>query len=139
MFEVDEAAGGADDDLRAGLELLDLALVRLAAVDRDDAWSGGCEVSMSMSSDTCTHSSRVGTTTSALTPGSGSRPRRWTTGRPKPKVLPVPVLAWPMMSWPGEAEGDGLLLDGEGIDDALRGEGVDDVLVDAEVGEGRHD
>ena len=48
-------------------------------------------------------------------------------GRPKPKVLPVPVLAWPMMSWPERAEGDGLLLDGEGVDDALRGEGVDDV------------
>ena len=27
----------------------------------------------------------------------------------------------------GEAEGDGLLLDGEGVDDALRGECVDDV------------
>ena len=58
---------------------------------------------------------------------------------PKPKVLPVPVLAWPMMSWPGKPEGDGLLLDGERVDDALCGEGVDDVLVDAEFGEGRHD
>ncbi|OUD81091.1 hypothetical protein BC477_18775 [Clavibacter michiganensis subsp. michiganensis] len=26
-------------------------------------------------------------------------------GRPKPKVLPVPVLAWPMMSWPESARG----------------------------------
>ena len=41
VVQVDEAAGGADDDLRAGLELLDLALVRLAAVDRDDARASG--------------------------------------------------------------------------------------------------
>ena len=41
VVEVDEAAGGADDDLRAGLELLDLALVRLAAVDGDDARASG--------------------------------------------------------------------------------------------------
>ena len=39
----------------------------------------------------------------------------------------------------GKAEGDGLLLDGERVDDALCGEGLDDVLVDAEFGEGRHD
>ena len=39
----------------------------------------------------------------------------------------------------GEAEGDGLLLDGERVDDALGGESLDDVLVDAEFGEGRHD
>src|SRR3546814_1593151 len=39
----------------------------------------------------------------------------------------------------GEAERDGLLLNGEGIDDALRRESVDDVLVHAELGEGRHD
>ena len=111
--EVEQAAGGADDDLRAGLELLDLALVGLAAVDGDDL-GGAVGAASSRSSATCTHSSRVGTTMSALTPGSGSVPRPGCTGRPKPKVLPVPVLAWPMMSWPGEAEGDGLLLDGEG-------------------------
>ena len=34
--EVEQSAGGADDDLRAGLELLDLAFVGLAAVDGDD-------------------------------------------------------------------------------------------------------
>ena len=60
---------------------------------------------MSMSSYTCTHSSRVGTTMSALTPCAGSSPSRWTTGMPKPKVLPVPVLACPMMSWPGRPRG----------------------------------
>ena len=38
-----------------------------------------------------------------------------------------------MMSWPAEAEGDGLLLDGEGFDDALGGECVDHVVVDGEI------
>ena len=41
VVEVDESAGRADDDLGAGLQLLDLTLVGLAAVDRDDAWSTG--------------------------------------------------------------------------------------------------
>ena len=36
----------------------------------------------------------------------------------------------------GEAEGDGLLLNGEGVDDALGGECVDDVLIDSEISEG---
>ena len=63
------------------------------------------EVAISRSSATWTHSSRVGTTTSTFTPGAGSRPMRWMIGRPKPKVLPVPVLAWPMMSWPLSARG----------------------------------
>src|SRR5665647_767003 len=44
----------------------------------------------SRSSETCTHNSRVGTATSACTPGAGSSPTRWISGRPKPKVLPVP-------------------------------------------------
>ena len=35
----------------------------------------------------------------------------------------------------GEAERDGLGLDGEGLEDALRSEGVDHVLVDVEIGE----
>ena len=34
--EVEQAPGSADDDLRARLELLDLALVGLATVDRHD-------------------------------------------------------------------------------------------------------
>ena len=34
--EVEETTGGSDDDLRAGLELLDLSLVGLATVDRGD-------------------------------------------------------------------------------------------------------
>ncbi len=52
---------------------------------------------------TCTHSSRVGTMTRTCTPVSVARLRRWSIGRPKPSVLPVPVRAWPMMSAPWSA------------------------------------
>ena len=63
---------------------------------------------------TCTASSRVGTTIRACgAPGflscaqpSSSRPTaRCSAGMPKPRVLPVPVLAWPMMSCPDRAMG----------------------------------
>src|SRR4051812_4772352 len=57
---------------------------------------------------TCTHSSRVGTTTSAC--GTPSAPSagatiRCSIGTPKPRVLPVPVRACPMRSWPASARG----------------------------------
>jgi hypothetical protein len=92
VVEVDEAARGADDDLRAGLQLVDLALVRLAAVDRDDARRAvlGEHVHVLVDLDgqlAGRHDDE------RLHAGAGSRPRRWTTGMPKPKVLPVPVLA----------------------------------------------
>ena len=38
----------------------------------------------------------------------------------------------------GKAEGDGLLLDGERVDDALRGQRVEDVLIDTEISERSH-
>ena len=51
------------------------------------------------------HSSRVGTTTSACgVPSPGDR-IRWSSGMPKPSVLPVPVRAWPMTSSPARASG----------------------------------
>ncbi len=53
---------------------------------------------------TWTHSSRVGTTTSAR----GSVPPkeiRCSSGMPKPRVLPVPVRAWPIRSLPASAIG----------------------------------
>ncbi len=63
---------------------------------------------------TWTASSRVGTITRACgAPGTGSLSKpassgpttRCSAGMPKPRVLPVPVLAWPMMSWPLRATG----------------------------------
>jgi hypothetical protein len=92
VAQVDEAARGADDDLRTGLELVDLALVGLAAVDRDDARRAvrGEHVHVLVDLDgelAGRHDDE------RLDARRGSRPRRWTTGMPKPKVLPVPVLA----------------------------------------------
>src|SRR5918997_305859 len=60
------------------------------------------------SRETCTHSSRVGTTTSAWgtpSPPSAGGTTRWSSGTPKPRVLPVPVRAWPMRSLPASARG----------------------------------
>ena len=34
---------------------------------------------------------------------------------PKPRVLPVPVLAWPMMSWPASATGRVIAWIGNGL------------------------
>ena len=62
---------------------------------------------------TCTASSRVGSTTRACgVPigrccgfGSPGATELCSSGMPKPSVLPVPVLAWPMMSRPRSATG----------------------------------
>ena len=94
---------------------------------------------MSMSSYTCTHSSRVGTTMSALTPCAGFEPEPLDDGDAEAEGLAGAGLGLADDVLAGEAEGDGLLLDGECVDDAFGGESLDDVLVHAEFGEGRHD
>ena len=78
----------------------------------------------SRSPATWTASSRVGQTTRACgLPGlaSDSNPSsvgvtmRWRIGTPNPRVLPVPVLAWPMMSWPPRATGRVIAWMGNGV------------------------
>ncbi len=76
---------------------------------------------------TWVHSSRVGTTTSACgAVGSSAAVRRPAStsaatrtesmmGSPKPRVLPVPVLAWPMTSWPVMATGRVISWIGNGV------------------------
>src|SRR3954471_17656907 len=57
---------------------------------------------------TCTQSSRVGTTTRACgtpSPPSAAGRTRCSSGTPKPRVLPVPVRAWPIRSCPASASG----------------------------------
>ena len=49
-------------------------------------------------------SSRVGVRTTAWT-SSLSGSRYWSIGRPKAAVLPVPVWAWPITSWPASSSG----------------------------------
>ena len=70
-----------------------------------------------------------------------SRPRRGrrraaAAGMPKPRVLPVPVLAWPMMSWPASATGRVMAWMGKGWVMPTPASGLDDRGLDAEVGEG---
>ncbi len=89
---------------------------------------------------TWTHSSRVGTTTRAcgpVAPGSPGSVMRCRRGTPKPRVLPVPVRAWPMRSWPASAIGRVSSWIANVRADAHVGERVDDALVDAELGEQR--
>ena len=71
----------------------------------------------------------MGTTTSACglpgagrssKPGSPGATTCSSSGMPKPRVLPVPVLAWPMMSWPGHRDREGHRLDGERVGDPER-------------------
>ena len=135
--EVEQAARRADDDLRARLQLLDLTLVGLAAVDRHDvrraALRGQLEILEHLHREFAGRHdherlhARLGGGAEALQQrqaeaeglaGAGLR-------------LADDVLAL-------EREGDGLLLDREGVDDALAREGVDHVLLDAEFGERCH-
>ncbi|MBG9885329.1 hypothetical protein ABE10_01745, partial [Bacillus toyonensis] len=135
--EIDQTAGRADHDLRAGLELLDLTFVGLAAVDRDDVRGAprGQQVHVLVHLDgelaggdddqrldtrrrVLAESLHDGDSEAEGLAGAGLR-------------LTDDVLA-------GKPQRDRLLLDGEGIHDALRRESVDDVLIDAEIGECRH-
>ena len=111
-----------------------------AAVDRGDPRRRGACRRRARSRATWTHSSRVGTTTSAC--GGRRRPRRavpcrCSSGTPKPRVLPVPVRAWPIRSVPAQRDRQRHLLDGERAGDADGGQRLDGLGVDAEVGERR--
>ena len=101
---VEDAAGGADDDLDAALEGPDLPVDGLAAVDRQDAFVRRiCRFWLS-SSATWMASSRVGARTSAWI-WRLSVSIRSMIGMPKAAVLPVPVWAWPMTSRPASTRG----------------------------------
>ncbi|OEI69250.1 hypothetical protein Cus16_1089 [Curtobacterium sp. ER1/6] len=131
-LQVDEATGRADDDLGAGLELLDLALVRLAAVDRHDRGrpvrGGELEVLCHLHRELAGRDDderldavlRVGAEALDEREAEAERLAGTRLG------LADDVLA-------GEGERDRLLLDREGLGDALRRERVDDVLLDVEV------
>ena len=90
-----------------------------------------------MSSYTCTRELAGGNDDERLDAGLGVEPEALHDGDAEAEGLAGAGLGLADDVLAGKAEGDGLLLDGEGVDDALGGEGVDDVLVDAEIGEGR--
>ncbi len=54
---------------------------------------------------------------------------------PNPSVFPVPVLAWPMMSWPLKATGRVMAWMGEGVRDASVGQGLNDVGAHVKISE----
>ena len=132
--EVEQAAGGADDDLRAGLELLDLALVGLAAVDRDDLGVAvGCrdlEVFGHLHAELA-----GGHDDERLHAGAGVEAERLDEGEAEAEGLAGAGLGLADDVLAVEGEGDGLGLDREGLDDALRRQRVDHVLVDLEIAE----
>ncbi|BDZ44566.1 hypothetical protein GCM10025866_04750 [Naasia aerilata] len=132
--EVEEASRRADDDLRARLELLDLALVGLAAVDGDDRGRpvrgddlevlGHLDAQLARRDDHEHLHARGRLEAEPLDDRDAEAEGLARSGL----GLADDVLA-------GEAEGDGLGLDGEGLEDALVCEGIDHVLVDAEFSE----
>ena len=133
--EVEEATGGSDDDLGTGLQLLDLALIGLTAVDRGNlgATIGRCEhevlghldAQLTGRYDDERFHARRGVEAERLKQGESE-----TEGLAGSRLcLADDVLAT-------ESHGDRLCLDREGFNDALGGERVNHVLVDAERYEG---
>ena len=129
--QVEQSARCADDDLRAGLELFDLTLVGLAAVDsRDLGRAVGCGEHQVFShlhaqlagryDDECLHAG-LGVDAEALQHGEAEAEGLSRAGL----GLTDDVLL-------GQTHGDGLLLNGERLEDALGGERVNHVLVDIE-------
>ena len=114
LGEVDQPAGGADDDLDTALERLDLRLVRAAAVDGEHADAAGLAGALEVTGDLHGELAGRGDDQGLRLAGGGSASakasslgltRAGSSARRSPRVLPVPVLAWPMMSWPPRATG----------------------------------
>ena len=113
--QVDQPAGRAHDDLDAVLQGLDLRLVGPAAVHAQhahaEALAGLGEVGGDLDAQLAGRDDDEGLRL-ALT-GSGCDPKPSSSGAtscissgmPKPSVLPVPVLACPIRSWPARASG----------------------------------
>ena len=96
---VDQASGGADDDVRIARQGLDLIVHANPAVDEGGAGSAGAGHAV----DFVVNLTRQ-FTGRAEHQGDGASPsmvyRRLSTGSEKAAVLPVPVMAWPMRSLP---------------------------------------
>jgi hypothetical protein len=130
--EIEEATGGSDDHLCAGLELLDLALVGLAAVDGGDLGAAvGCREHEIFGH---LHTQLAGRhDDESLDAGLGVEAERLEEGESEAERLARSGLGLSDDVLAGEPHGDRLHLDREGRDDALRGESVDHILVDVEI------
>ncbi|KXZ60313.1 hypothetical protein Mlaev_01719 [Microbacterium laevaniformans] len=137
VVEVDEAARRADHDLRAGFQLVDLSLVRLAAVDGDHARGAvlGEHVHVFVdldgqlagrNDDERLHTRRR-VEAETLDDGDAEAEGLARSGL----GLADDVLA-------GQPQRNRLLLNGEGVHDAPGGEGLHDVGIDSEFSECRH-
>jgi hypothetical protein len=132
--EVEEATGGADDDLGARLELLDLALVCLAAVDRRDLRAAVRRREREVFSDL--HAEFAGRhDDERLDAGLRVGAEGLQQGEAESEGLAGARLGLADDVLAVQAHGDRLGLDREGRGDALRRECVDHVLLDAEVRE----
>ena len=98
--EVEQPTRSADDDLDAAVQRLDLGLVGAATVDGEDA---GRAVRGGLG-QVAGHLDRE-LTGGGDHQGLGGARLAQVSGRPKPRVLPVPVLACPMMSCRPSATG----------------------------------
>ena len=136
--EVEEAAGGADNDLRAGLKLLDLAFVRLAAVD-------GSNLGASVR---CGQGEVFGNLHAQLAGGNDDEgfdarlrvgTERLQQGQPKAEGLAGARLRLADDVLPGETHRNCLGLDRERRQDALGCKCIHHVLVDIQVGESAGD
>jgi hypothetical protein len=128
--EVEQAARGADDDLRAGLQLFDLALVGLAPVDGDDRGGpvrrGEHEVFGHLHGELACRNDDE-----RLHAVLGGEPQALDERKAEPEGLARSRLGLADDVLAVEGQGDRLGLDGERLEDALAGECVCHVLVDA--------
>ncbi len=135
--EIEQTPRRADDDLRPGPELLDLALVRLAAVDRHDGGRtilrGQLEILVDLHGELAGRHDHERLHAGCRI-GSDALQQR----EAEAEGLAGAGLRLADDVLPRERERDRLLLDREGFRDTAIQQGVDHVLVDAEFEECRH-
>ena len=136
--QVDESTRGADDDLRAGLELLDLTLVGLSAVDGDDRGRPVLGQHVDVFVD-LNRKFAGGDDDQRLHAGLGMEPEALHHRDAESEGLAGSGLRLADDVLAGKAQRNGLFLDRKRIHDAALGERIDDVLIHAEIGESRHD
>ena len=142
--QVEQPARGADDDLDALLQRLDLRLVGAPAVDRQHAdppsVAGLGEVAGDLDGQLARgghHEGLRGAATREVGRARVAGGEHVVQDRQaEPEGLARPRLGLADDVVPGERHGQGHRLDGEGVDDPAVGQRADDVGVDAEVGEG---
>jgi hypothetical protein len=137
LLQVEQAPGGADDDVDPVLQALDLRLVGAPAVDGEDAAAGalarGGEVGGDLDGEFAGGDDDQGARALGL---AGRLLGPLEQRQPEGEGLAGAGARLPDDVGPGQGEGQGEGLDREGLDDPLGFEGVRDLRADAEVAEG---